>query len=188
MCRSAARGASVTELTVALFLLTILSSVFIAVFNKSRTVSEGGAKRIELRSLQREAQRRITLLLRSAIAPNEVDPALVAPPLGESAAQVRFCAPANLLDAALTFDPRAPEYPEFTLELDPGGSLLVRRSDNSGVKQLIGRGFQSAEFKRETKRTVAVTLTAETTVRGAAGSRKTVTETSRNLVELPSIR
>lgn len=188
MCRNLTRGATVAELTVALFILTILSSIFVAVFNKSRSASMGGAKRIEIRALQREAQRRVTLLLRSTIAPNEVDPAVVSPRLEESADLIRFHAPSNLLDPAIAFDPRTPQYPEFTLDLQPSGALMVRPSDGSGVKQLIGRGFSSAQFKRESKRSISVTLVTETTVRGDAGIPKTVDETSRNLIQLPGVR
>ena len=170
-------------------LLLVLSVIFATIFNQVRTSSEGGGQRIEMRGIHRQTQRRLTLLLRGAMAPTEVDPAIVVPEYGETEAQVRFHAPVNLLEPALPFVPRTPDYPEFTLALDPGtGSLFAQRSDLSGLRQQIGRGFDSVLFEREHKHSLVVVLTSEADVRGAAGGRKAVTETSRNLIRLPGIR
>jgi prepilin-type N-terminal cleavage/methylation domain-containing protein len=187
--KGARAGVTLTEVLVAMLILSLLSLICLAIFSQARSSSEGGAQRIAMRAVQRQAQRRLTLLLRSAIAPNEVDPALIEPELGQTADHIKFHAPADLLDPGVAFDPRTPSYPEFTLERDLSSQgLAVHRSDGTGPRQLIGRDFTTVEFQRPSKRAIAIGLTARTTIRGAAGSPKTVLESSRNLVQLPGIR
>jgi len=187
--RARSTGTTLIEITVAISILVVLSVVFAMLFGQARTSVEGGSARIEVRATQRQAQQRLTLILRSAVPPNEVDPAIEFPPPGESKPEVRFYAPVNLLDPSLGFEPRTPDYPLFRILRQPSdGSLLVQRADGSGVKQRIGRGFKSVNFRRDDERTIEVTLTSEVPVRGASGSEKVIQESSQSLVRVLSIR
>lgn len=186
--RGSARGLSLAELLVAGSLLVLLSAVFAAFFGQARSASQGGMERIAMRAVHRQAQKRLSILLRSTMAPNEVDPSIVEPAYQEASAQLRFRAPADLIDPDISFDPRSPDYPEFTLRLEAGGGLVLQRSDLSGPTQRLGEGFATVNFERKTKRIVTVTLTSVKIVRGAAGSSKTIEESSTNAVQLPGVR
>lgn len=179
---------TVVELLVAMGVLVILSVAFTFLLSMSRSSSDGGLKNIEVRSLHRTTQQRITTLVRSAIAPNEVDPAIVSPEYQQTDTQLRFHAPTNLLDSALPFDLRAPDYPEFTLSLRPTtGDFLVARSDGTGDPQRFGRGFTSVEFERVEKTVIKFTLSSEYEVRGDAGVPKKLRATSANMAQLPGV-
>ena len=170
-------------------MLLCLSMIFGAIFSQARSSSEGGAERITMRATHRQTQKRLSILLRSAMAPNEVDPAIVEPAYNETSAQLRFHAPADLIDDSQPFDPRTPDYQEFTLRRDAeNGGLLLQRSDLSGPLQRMGDGFSSVSFDRKTKRMVTITLTSQKSIRGAAGSRKTIDESSTNSVQIPGLR
>jgi hypothetical protein len=169
-------------------LLILLTGVFAGIFAQARSATEGGSKRVALQGQHRIAQRRLTTLLRSAVPPNEVTPALVWPEVGQTESTSRFFAPANLLDSDEPFDPRLPNYVEYTVELTPGNTLKIQRTDGLGPEQIFGREITSAQFLRQSNSTLEVRLTSNSTVRGAAGSSKTVEETSRNLILIPSIR
>lgn len=170
-------------------LLLGLSVIFGAIFSQTRSSSEGGAERIAMRATHRQTQKRLSILLRSAMAPNEVDPAIVEPAYNKTSTQLRFHAPADLIDESQPFDPRTPDYREFTLQRDTGtGSLLLQRSDLSGPLQRIGDGFATVNFDRKTKRMVTISLTSQKSIRGAAGSRKSIEESSFNSVQIPGLR
>lgn len=181
-------GVTVTEVLVALSLLSLLGVVFVSLFSQARSSAEGGAERVELRALHREAQVRIAQLLRSCIAPNEVDPAIVVPEFEETEVFCRFRAPSNLLDSTVAFVPRTPNYPEFTMSLRPGqGSVQTQLSDGTGPLVSFGRGFTTLEFERDGKRTLTVKLTSVKTIRGASNAPKEVREVSENKVMLPGV-
>jgi prepilin-type N-terminal cleavage/methylation domain-containing protein len=187
--RTRVRGTTLVEIMVAISILAILSVIFAVIFNQARTSAEGGGARIAARSTHRQAQQRLTLILRSAVPPNEVDPAIDSPLPGEADAEVRFYAPVNLLDPTLLFEARTPDYPLFQIRRQPSdGALLVQRADGNGVQQRIGRDFESVNFRREDERTLEVTLTSEMTVRGASGSRKTIQESSQSVIRVLTIR
>lgn len=182
------KGISIVEVMVAGSILTIMSVIFAGLFSQARTSSEGGTDRIAMRAIHRQAHSRLTLLLGSAIAPNEVDPGIIEPLYRESATVVRFCAPSDLIDSTEPFDPRSPDYPEFTIQMDSQtGGLVVQRSDGTGTVQLIGHGFKSVEFERPTKKLIEITLESEKTVRSAA-DRKKIEERSSSSVQLPGLR
>ncbi len=182
-------GISLTEVLVAGSILLILSAAFAAIFAQARSGTEGGGERIQIRSVQREAQRRLTLLLRGAMAPNEVDPAIVVPEDGETKPEVRFHAPSDLLDFTEPFDPRTPKYPEYLIDRSASeGGLVVRRTDGVGVLQRIGRDFRSVEFTRNEKFSLRVTIVSESRVRGSGGSVKIIQEVSENLIMLVGVR
>ena len=158
-------------------------------FAQVRTSAGGGGARIEVRGIHRQAQQRLTLLLRSAIPPNEVDSAIAFPPPGGEDMECRFYAPVNLLEPDLPFEPRTPDYPMFRIRLQSSkGLLLVGRVDGVGAEQGFGRGIKTLTFQRADESTVAIRLLSEMTVRGAAGSEKVIEETSESLVRVPSIR
>lgn len=170
-------------------LLLGFSVIFGAIFSQTRSSSEGGAERIAMRATHRQTQKRFSILLRSAMAPNEVDPAIVEPAYNETSTQLRFHAPVDLIDESQPFDPRTPDYQEFTLRHDTGtGGLLLQRSDLSGPLQKIGDGFSTVNFDRKTKRIVTISLTSQKSIRGAAGSRKSIEESSFNSVQIPGLR
>lgn len=189
MSRRLSRGLTVAEVLVACSILTILSVIFAAAIGQARSSSEGGLKKLEIRAVHRESQKRLGLLFRRAIAPNHVDPAIVSPEYGESAEEVFFHAPSDLVDPTLTFNPRSPEYPEYSLRRNPsGGELLLQRSDGTGIKQRIGEDFTQVEFRREGKYSLEISLASEVQVRGASAKRKLIQETSKSLVRLPGVR
>lgn len=181
------RGLSLPELMVSLFLLSLLGALFVGLFSQARAAGDTGSARIAARAQHRVVQRRLTTLLRSAVPPDEVRPALAWPEVSESDQQVRFFAPANLIDSDAPFDPRLPDYQEFTVRLQ-AGALHLRRSDSLGPEQSFGRGISSLEFLRSTESTLEVTLQSLGSVRGAAGGSKEIAESSRNLILIPAIR
>ena len=165
---------------VASTIMAILTIGMGALLTQFRSASQGGSARLEARAIHREVQGRVRLLLKSAAAPNEVDPALVWPVVGNSDASLRFHAPADLIED-VPFDPRTPDYPEFTLQADAAtGGLSLQRSDATGARQLLGRGFQQVSFNRETDRVIRMDLVSQAQVRGASGNLKTVEERSSN--------
>lgn len=183
------RASTLIEIMVATSILTLLSVVFALLFAQVRTSAQGGGARIEIRGIHRQAQQRLTLVLRSAIPPNELDPAIAFPPPGGEDEECRFYAPVNILEPHLPFEPRTPDYPLFRVRLPSSpGPILVGRVDGSGAEQRIGRGFKTLTFHRADESTVAIRLMSEMTVRGAAGSEKVIEETSESLVRVPSIR
>lgn len=189
MSRRLYRGLTVAEVLVACSILIILSVIFAAAIGQARSSSEGGIKKLEIRAVHRESQKRLGLLFRRAIAPNHVDPAIVSPEYGESAGEVFFHAPSDLVDPTQAFQPRSPDYPEYHLRRDPsGGELILQRSDGTGVKQRIGQNFTEVEFRREGKHSLEIRLASETQVRGASGKSKLIQETSKSLVRLPGVR
>lgn len=187
--RPSTRGLTLSEVLIACSLLVLLSAIFASIFSQARGSSEGGAEKIALRAVHREAQTRLSRLLRSAIAPTEIDPAVVEPVYLESSSTLRFHAPSDLIDGTQIFDSRTPEYPEFTLRRDShNGGLALQRSDGTGPRQFLGFGFSSVSFGREDKRIVSIELTSEKTVRGVSGASKTIKEFSTNAVQLPGYR
>lgn len=110
-----------------------------------------------------------------------VGPTIVWPETGTDVS-LRFHAPANLLDSSVAFDPRTPDYPEFTVERSSVGRLIARRSDLTGTTQMLSRGIDSVEFERASQRSIKFTLTSTHSVRGAVGKPKTLTEVSVNRV------
>lgn len=178
---------TIMELIVSLSILLVITVILAMFLNQARTSSEGGMARLEARSLHRQAQGRLRLVLRSAIPPNEVEPALVWPELGNSDMSLRFFAPANLIDDTVVFDPRTPDYPEFTISFDPTSSgILLQRSDGTGPSQQIGRNFSSVIFNRDQDRSIQILLESEGSIRGASGSTKVVQETSTSRVIIHS--
>ncbi len=181
-------GYTLVELLISMGILVVLSVAFTFLLSQSRSSSEGGLKNIEVRSLHRTTQQRITSLVRSAIAPNEVDPAIVSPDYQQTDTQLRFHAPTNLLDPAIAFDLRAPVYPEFTLRLRPTtGDFVIERTDGGGETQRFGRGFTAVEFERVEKTVIKFTLTSEYDVRGDAGAKKRLRASSSNIARLPGV-
>ncbi len=182
-------GLALVEVLVACSLLGGLSVLFLLIFGQVRGGTDSGSARIALRAIHRETQQRLNLVLRSAIAPNEVDPAVLEPLYSEESSVLRFHAPVDLIDSTLSFDPRTPDYPEFTIfRSGDSGGLVLRRSDGVGGSQLIGRQFSRLNFSRELKRLITVTLVSQSSVRGTAGSRKTIVEESQNAIMIPGIR
>ena len=96
-------------------ILAVLSAIFVMLLNQVRTSTEGSGVRLDARAIHREVQSRLRILFKSALAPNEVDPSVAWPDIGNTDTLVRFHAPANLLDDTVAFDPRTPNYPEFSL-------------------------------------------------------------------------
>ena len=189
MSRKPTRGITVAEALVSCSILVILSVIFAAASGQARSSSEGGLKKLEIRAVHRESQERMGLLFRRAIAPNHVDPAIVSPIYGESAEEVFFHAPSDLIDPTQSFNPRSPDYPEFSLrKATTDGALILQNSDGTGMKQRIGEGFTEVEFRREGKHSLEISLASEIQVRGAAGKSKLLQETSRSLVRLPGVR
>ncbi len=183
------RGLTIPEALVCLAILALLGGMFMAIFSQARSSTDGGADRLELRATHRETQVRIAQLLRSAIAPNEVDPALVVPEVDETTPVCRFHAPENYLDPSLSFTPRTPSYPEYSMSLYPvTGQVHLQRSDGTGPSVRMGRGFSDLTFERDGRRKIVVSLTSEKTVRGISSAPKTITEGSRNAVMLPGAR
>ncbi len=181
-------GLTVTEVLITMTILIIISAVFIMLFSQARSSTEGGSERIELRGTHREAQVRIAQLLRSAIAPNEVDPAILVPEFDETEEFCRFHAPANFLDPAEPFTPRTPNYPEFVMDLYPvTGQVHLQLSDGTGPLVRLGREFTGLEFHRDGKRIITVTLTSTKTIRSISSSPKEVVETSQNKIMLPGV-
>ncbi|MFA7483771.1 MAG: hypothetical protein WC314_24950 [Vulcanimicrobiota bacterium] len=189
MHRRACRGITITEALVASSILVIMSVIFAAITGQVRTSSEGGSKKIEIRAIHRETQQRLALIFRRAIAPNEIDPAIVSPDPQQSGEEVRFHAPLDLLDPEQAFDPRNPEYPEFNLRFNPaGGCLVISKTDGTGVTQRIGRGLSQVRFHRAHAHTLEITLESVKQVRGASAGEKKIRETSKSVVRLPGAR
>jgi hypothetical protein len=180
---------TVAEVLIACSILIILSVIFVAAIGQARSSSEGGMKKLEIRAVHRESQKRLALLFRRAIAPNHVDPAIVSPEYGQASAEVLFHAPSDLIDPTQAFNARSPDYPEYSLRGNPsGGELILQRSDGTGEKQRIGDNFTEIEFRREGKHSLEIRLASETEVRGATGKKKLIQETSKSLVRLPGVR
>lgn len=189
MFRRPPGGLTVPEVLVACSILVVLSIIFAAAIGQARSSSEGGLKKIEIRAVHRESQKRLGLLFRRAIAPNHVDPAIVSPTYGEASDEVYFHAPSDLIDPTQNFNPRSPDYPEYHLRRSSsGGELLLQSSDGTGLKQRIGEKFTAVEFRREGKYSLEISLTSEIQVRGASGKKKLIQETSQSLVRLPGVR
>lgn len=166
---------------VSLSILGVISAIFVLLMGNFRTTSEGAAKRLEDRAIHRTVQKRVRLVLRAAMQPNEVDPAVSYPAIGDTDSEVRFHAPSNLLDETIVFDPRSPDYPEFTIKL-VGDRVSLQRSDGTGPEQQFGRQISSLDFFRESEKTVKIDLETSSVVRGASGGRKPVLETSSNRI------
>lgn len=182
-------GLTLIEVVVAGSLLIVLSMIFAGIFGQTRSSTEGGAEKLAMRATHRETQARLSRLLRSAMAPTEIDPAIVEPEFPLSSERLRFHAPSDLIDPDQVFNPRIPSYPVFLLERDSQtGGLLLGRQDGTGPKQLLGRGFSSVTFGREVKRIITIDLVSERVVRGAAGSAKTIKESTTNAVQIPGVR
>jgi len=166
-------------------ILSILSLVSLVLLNQVRTTAEGNGARLDARATHREVQARLRVILKAAIAPNEIVPPVVWPEIGNSDTLVRFHAPANLIDSSLAFDARTPDYPEFTLQFDAAqGALILQRTDATGPRQRIGKNLSSFEANRLEDRSLELTLTSQKQVRGASGSTKMVEERSVNRVLL----
>ncbi|HIB66993.1 MAG TPA: hypothetical protein EYO33_18240 [Phycisphaerales bacterium] len=179
------RGTTIMELMVSIGLLALITTILAFFLSSFRTAAEGGDKRLEMRAIHREVQTRIHLLLRSAIPPNEVTAALVWPEPAGNDTFCRFHAPADLVDASVAFDPRTPDYPEFTLSYEAGTRrIILQRSDATGPIKLIGRDFDSVDFAREDRQGVKVTLRSNYQVRSASGGRKNLVHESINRVLL----
>ncbi len=181
-------GMTIAEALVSLSVLALLSLILMMFLGQTRDASLAGQTRLELRGQHRQVQGRVTQILRSATPPNEVTPAIVWPEVGKTEMIARFHAPVSLLDGTLPFDPRFPDYPEFTLRRTTRGQMEVMRSDGTGTRQVFGRGLTSVKFRRLHSRTLEIELGSTQTIRGAAGSVKVVDEFSRNLVRVPSVR
>ena len=169
----------------AMSILAVLSAIFVMLLNQVRTSTEGSGVRLDARAIHREVQSRLRILFKSALAPNEVDPSVAWPDIGNTDTLVRFHAPANLLDDTVAFDPRTPNYPEFSLQFQAASRRLVLQlSDGSGPQQLLGRELDSFEANRLDEHSLEFTLISQDQVRGASGGTKTVEERSVNRVLL----
>lgn len=181
------RGLALLELLLASSLLSLLFAVLLALFSQSRGAGELGVARLSLRAQHRESHKRLAPLLRSAIPPDEVQPAIGWPTLGQSDSLVKFHAPENLLDRGIPFDPRLPEYPEYTAKL-AGDLLQAQLSDGSGSSRRLGTGFTQVVFRRIGTRALEIELRSQSELRGLTRQLRSIEEVSRSVVFLPSVR
>ena len=168
-------------------MLAVISVIMGMLLNQFKTSAEGGSTRLEARAIHRETQSQLRLVLRSATQPSEIEPALTWPDLGTADAVLRFHAPADTIDQAVIFTPRTPDYPEFSIQMEPTSrGLVIQRSDLTGPRRILGRGFSSVEFTRDQKRSIKISLVTQDKVRSASGGQKQVEEKSLSRVLLNS--
>lgn len=170
---------------VTLFLSGLVSLLFLSAFHQVTIATGSGDKNVEIRGVHRKTQEQIAFYIRQMVVPDLKLPALISPTVGNTQSTLVYNAPDNHLDDAIIFDPRNPNFAEFTLRLDTSGSMYLQRTDLTGPLQSLGRSFITAEFERDQKATVLVRLTSETAVRGAQNNTRNVQEITENYVFLP---
>lgn len=148
--------------------------------------SHHGSQRQDLQIAVREAVRRAVPLLRAAVAPNEVLPAIYQPGMGASASEVVFYSTEELMNPAATFDPRNPVYLLYRMRHDPVEEVLWLE-DTAGALEprVVGRNITAATFERTGERSLRLHVSSEIEVRGATGQRRLEDYTLQSGIHLP---
>ncbi|MGE0493040.1 MAG: type II secretion system protein [Vulcanimicrobiota bacterium] len=180
------RGFTIAELLVSVALLSIIGAMFAFALRGFIASSHQGTQRVEMEIQLREATKRSSLILRSAVAPSEIQTAIYAPGVGATASEVIFCAPAELMDPATPFDPRSPVYELFRIRQVAGPETLVLESVYGAAPQrILGRQISSFEVDRLSDTVVTATIEGSTTIRGASGQSRDQTSQTTTSIQLP---
>lgn len=185
------RGLTLAEIIVGGALMALLTGMLILIFHTSQSSFRRGTTRLHSQQLAREAIRRTTPLVMSAMPPTPLEDAVYLPAIGATGPALEFYSADDLFDPNAGVDPRVLNAHLYRIRHDQATGEVIFEELNApartpaGPSRVLARQIYALDFERLEVNLVRLRVETRETIRNAAGQREEQTVERRSVLSIP---
>lgn len=185
------RGLTLAEIIVGAAITALLTGMLVLIFHTSQHSFRRGSTRMHSQQLAREAVRRTTPLVMSAVPPSPLEDAVYLPAIGELGPALEFYSADDLFNPTATVDPRIVTPHLYRIRHNPANGevlfeeLAAPARTPLGPSRVLARQIYALDFERLEVNLVRVRVETLEMIRGATGQQEEQKVERRSVVSIP---